>query len=231
VLASFVESARAAFGETLQSIVLFGSAAEERLRPTSDVNVLVLLSAFDQGAADRLREPLRHAYAAARLTPMFILEAELQPAIEAFAVKFGDIARRHRVLHGSDPFATTTVPRAAAVARLKQTLLNLTLRMREAYVSRSLREEQLAFSIADFAGPLRACAATLLELQGEPVPSPKAALEKIAGTLLPGGASAELMNRITEARTERVLPPGEAGATFFAMLGLAQRLWTAAKAL
>ena len=52
----------------------------------------------------------------------------------------------------------------ASIIRLKQTLLNLTLRLREAYVSRSLREEQLIATVADTAGPLRACAATLLEL-------------------------------------------------------------------
>jgi len=231
VLVSFVESARAAFGDELKSVVLFGSGAEGKLRPSSDVNVLVLLAAFDRSKADRLREELRRAYAAIRLTAMFLLETELSAAIDAFAVKFGDITRRHRILHGVDPFVEITIPRAAAIARLKQTTLNLTLRMREIYIARSLREEQIALAIADFAGPLRASAATLLEIKGGTVVSPKEALEKIAANLLPGGASAELMGRITEARTELALAPGMAGATFFAMIDLAHRLWAEAKAL
>jgi hypothetical protein len=201
------------------------------MRPSSDVNVLVLLAAFDRNKADRIREELRRAHAAIRLEAMFLLEAELPAAIEAFAVKFGDIARRHRILHGFDPFLETKIPRAAAIARLKQTTLNLTLRMREIYIARSLREEQIAFAIADFAGPLRANAATLLELKGGTVVSPKEALEEIAATLLPGGASAELMGRITEARIERALTPGIAGETFFAMIDLAHRLWVEAKSL
>ncbi len=228
MLGSFVEAARRAFGDDLRSIILFGSAAEERLRPASDVNVLVLLSAFDRGKADRLREPLRTAQAAIRLSAMFLLEAELQPAMESFAVKFGDIARRHRLLHGVNPFASATIPRAAAITRLKQTLLNLTLRMRETYISRGLREEQLVNAIAEMAGPLRACAATLLELQGTPESSPKKALEKVAGSLAPGTA---LLGRITEARTERALPPGAAGATFCELIDLAHRMWTEAQQL
>ena len=40
VLDDFVRDARTALGDTLQSIVLFGSAAENRMRATSDVNVV-----------------------------------------------------------------------------------------------------------------------------------------------------------------------------------------------
>lgn len=231
VLAAFVESMRSAFGGDLISVVLFGSAVEGRLRPMSDVNVLVVLAAFDRAKADRLREPLRTAHAAIRLSAMFLLESELQPATEAFAVKFGDIARRHFILHGRDPFSGATIPRASAIARLKQTLLNLTLRMRETYVMRSLREEQITMAIAQDAGPLRACAATLLELQRSPVGSPKEALEKVAGMLLPEAAAATLMGKITEARTEGALPPGAAGTTFCELADLAHRMWAAANKL
>lgn len=230
-LDGFVESARSAFADELRSVVLFGSAAEGTLRPLSDVNVLVLLSAFDRRKADRLRESLRQAQAAIRLAAMFLLEAELLPAIEAFAVKFGDILRRRRVLFGFDPFAAAQVPRAAALLRLRQTLLNLTLRMREAYISRGSREEQLVAAISEMAGPLRACAATFLDLQGATVASPKEALAQVASTLLPGAAGAQLMTRITEARTDRALAPGTAGEIFCDLIDLAQRMWAAAQSL
>ena len=214
VLGSFVESAKTAFGTELKSIVLFGSAADGMLRAASDVNVLLLLSAFDARKSESLREPLRNANAAIQLKAMFLLESELPAAIEAFAVKFGDITRRHVILFGSDPFAGVTVPRQAAITRVKQTLLNLTLRMREAYVARGLREEQLIFLISDMTGPLRASAATLLELQGTPAASGKEALAKVAATLLKSPADSELMDRISEARQTRTLPAGTAGAIF-----------------
>jgi predicted nucleotidyltransferase len=183
VLTDFINSAKEAFGSDLRSVVLYGSGAEGKLRPTSDVNLILVLTAFNQQQADRLREPLRLAHAAINLRAMFLLDSELRPATEAFAVKFADIARRRRVLYGDDVFASIAVSRDDAIFRLKQTLLNLTLRMREAYVMRSLREEQLAALIADLAGPLRSCASTLLDLEGRPAASPKDALETLSASL------------------------------------------------
>lgn len=230
-LTGFVEAARHAFGTDLRSVVLYGSAAEGRLRTTSDVNTLLVLSAFDRGKADQLREPLRLAYAAIRLTAMFLLESEIGPASEAFAVKFADIVRRHRVLYGADPFAGITISRKAEIIRLKQALLNLTLRLRETYVSRSLREEQLVVVLAEAAGPLRSCAASLLELEGTPANSPKEALERAAASLPVEADWAGVLSRVSEARQEGKLPPGVAGPALFRLIELAQSLQTRANVL
>jgi predicted nucleotidyltransferase len=231
VLTDFVAGARTTFGEDLRAIVLFGSAAEGKLRPTSDVNLLLVLSAFDQAKADKLRESFRMAQAAIQLRSMFLLESELQPAMKAFAVKFGDILRRRRVLYGDDPFAGQSVSREDTAVRLKQTLLNLTLRLRELYIERGLREEQLAVVIADMAGPLRSCAATLLELEGQPAKSPKEALQLVAASLKDVTISAEEISRISEARERRALEPGTAAPTFFHLIDLAHAMWKRALTL
>ena len=221
VLTDFVNSAKEAFGNDLRSVVLYGSGAEGRLRPTSDVNLILVLTAFSQEQADQLREPLRLAQAAINLRVMFLLESELRPATEAFAVKFADIGRRRRVLYGDDPFASVSVSRDDAVFRLKQTLLNLTLRMREAYVLRSLREEQLSELIAEVAGPLRSCASTLLELEGSPAASPKDALETFS-------ADVQLLS---EARQRNALPKDRAAPLLFHLIDLARVMSARAAAL
>lgn len=231
VLKEFIDSAKRAFGDDLKSVVLYGSGAEGKLRPTSDVNLILVLAAFTQQQADQLREPLRLAQAAINLRAMFILEAELRPATEAFAVKFADIARRRRVLYGSDPFASVSVSRDDAVFRLKQTLLNLTLRMREAYIARSLREEQVAALIADVAGPLRSCASTLLELEGTPASSAKEALERVFASLPDGPARAGEMQLISEARQLHALPQGIGAPALFHLIELARVMGARAAAL
>lgn len=231
VLNGFLEQARNAFGDDLLAIVLYGSGAEGKLRPTSDVNLLLVLSAFDQKKADQLREPLRIAHAAIQLRAMFLLDSELRPATEAFAVKFADVIRRRRVLYGDDPFADISISRGASVVRLKQTLLNLTLRLREGYIARGLREEQLVAMIADAAGPLRSCAATLLELEGMPAGSPKEALHQVAASLPNGLARAEEISRISAARQERRLAPGLAAPTLFHLIELAGLMRARAEAL
>ena len=231
VLTEFVASARKAFDNHLRSVVLFGSGAEGKLRPTSDVNVLAVLSAFEQQRADQMRESLRLAQAAIQLRAMFLLESEIQPAMSAFAVKFGDIIRRRRVLYGEDPFAGLSISRADSIIRLKQTLLNLTLRLREAYIARGLREEQLIATIADLAGPLRASAATLLDLEEHPAASHKDALNQVAASLPQSATRLDEIARISEAREKRTLAPGSAGPILFHLIDLARSMRARADAL
>lgn len=228
ILTAFVDSTTKAFNKDLRSIVLFGSGAEGNLRPASDVNVVVVLEKFDQTNADQMREPLRQAEAAINLKAMFLLAHEVEPASQAFAVKFADIKRRHVVLYGDDPFSGLSLSRHDSISRLKQTLLNQTLRLRESYISRGLREEQLIRLIADAAGPLRTCAATLLELEGAPATSSKEALQKISSSI-PG--LEELDQRISMARQTQTLPIGVPAITLFQLIELTQLMWKRAAAL
>jgi predicted nucleotidyltransferase len=227
-LDGFVAAAKESFGPDLEAVVLFGSAAEGRLRATSDVNVIAVLSAFDGAKAAALREALRVAHATVRLEAMFLLRAELPAAAEAFANKFADVLRRRRVLYGQDPFAGLSIPRAAEIARVVQVLLNLALRLRQAYVLRGLREEQLALVVADAAGPLRTCAAALAELTSDPAPSPKEALER-AVRGVPSAAAA--LDAMSQARERRILPQGEAGPALLKLIELATLLRERAAAL
>ncbi|HEV8586633.1 MAG TPA: hypothetical protein VGT02_16820, partial [Methylomirabilota bacterium] len=207
VLDDFAAAAREAFADDLISIVLFGSAAEGALRPTSDLNVIVVLRAFDRHRADAVRPAARVAGAAAGLRPMFLLRDEVDAAATAFAQKFADVRRRRRVLWGEDVFARLAVPRAALVARTNQILLNLALRLRALYVERSLRDEQMAAVVAEAAAPLRTAAATILELEGASAPSPKEALRRLVAALgVPDGETT--LARMSEARETRALPPG-----------------------
>jgi predicted nucleotidyltransferase len=228
VLAEFVDAAHTAFSDSLVSVVLYGSGAEGKIRDTSDVNLMIVLKSFDSGAADQLREPLRMAQAAIRLKAMFILESELTAAAKLFAVKFADITRRRLVLYGSDPLERISIERIDIVERLKQTLLNLTLRLREAYVLRGLREEQLRATIADTAGPLRSCAAVLSEFEGRPAASPKEALAALASTV--EGAQ-QAVAAISLARELKPFPGGQAAPILLALIELAGQMRLRAEAL
>jgi predicted nucleotidyltransferase len=222
-LGEFVEAARAALGADLVSVVLFGSAAEGRLRATSDVNVILVLARFDVAKIDALREALRSARALIQLSAMLILEAEVPAAAEAFAVKFADIRERHKILHGKDLFAALEPSRQAMLVRLRQILLNYVLRTRERYALLSLREEQLAALVADSAGPLRSAAALMLALEGHAAPSPKAALETLAAEL-DRTRYAEALANLSRARDEASLAPGVGRTTTLALLELARAL-------
>lgn len=183
VLSEFVAETQAACGSALVSIVLFGSAADGQLSPTSDVNVLVVLRTFAPDRIDLIRNTFISAEAAIKLRVMFLLEHEINAATELFAQKFADILRRHRTIHGAEVFAAIQVPREAKIFRLRQILLNLTIRLRGAYVSRGQQPDQVLRLLADAFGPLRASCATLLELENTPHSGAGAAMDTIATAL------------------------------------------------
>jgi len=153
VLADLAEAARRAFGTGLASVVLFGSAAENRLRASSDVNLMILLERVEQAALDAFREPLRAARAAIRAEVMILTRAELQAAAQLFPVKYSDMRARHRMLAGTDPFERLEIPEADLRRQTREILMNTALRLRERYVRLSIRDEQLVRVIADSAGP------------------------------------------------------------------------------
>jgi predicted nucleotidyltransferase len=223
VLTELVDAARQCFAADLVLAALFGSAAENRLRPGSDVNVLFVLESFDEMKADAFRPALRTAHAALRVQAMIMLRPELPAAAELFAVKFNDIRTRHRMLHGPDLLKDLVIDEAELKRRLREVLLNLAMRLRERYVTVSLREEQLVTVIADAAPPLRASAMALLKLRGIEAPSPREALKTVvAGT--GNTAFSAAVAALSQARQERRLPPGVAGPTLLALSQLATHL-------
>jgi hypothetical protein len=223
-LEDFIAAAVKVSGSNLRSAILFGSAAEGRLRPTSDVNLVLVFGTVHLPELEQLRVHLSFAHAAIRLEVMFLEETEIELAGQAFAVKFTDILARHRILHGTDVFASLKITREATLNRLRQVLLNLALRLRERYAFVGAREEQLNGVIADISGPLRACAATILGLEGEHVSSPREALQTLARRL-PGRDRTELLASISEVRQEHELEPVVANATIDSLLELLRAMY------
>src|SRR5258708_6332739 len=183
----------------------------------SAVHLIRVLRRFEKTPAAALRVAYRAAHASVRLSAMFLLETEIAAAGEAFAVKFADILTRHRVIFGSDPFATLRLSREAARHRVKQVLINLVLRLRERYALLSLNEEQLALVIAEAASPLRSAAASLLALETGATVEPREALLRIVAELGDTTLSAAL-DTVHEARERGTLPPGTAEPAVFALI-------------
>src|SRR5258708_19550266 len=64
LLSEFLKAAQAAYSSDLVSVVLYGSAAEGRMGPASDVNLLLVVRAHSAEAGAPLRGPFFAAWAA-----------------------------------------------------------------------------------------------------------------------------------------------------------------------
>jgi predicted nucleotidyltransferase len=208
VLSAFLTAARNDLAADLISAVLFGSAAEGKIR--------------------RLRDAFLTAEAAIKLRVMFVLEDELASAAELFAQKFADMLRRHRTIFGKDVLGSLKVARQSEVFRLRQILLNLVLRLRESCIARGQRPEQVARILADMFGPLRAACATLLELEGGPASDSAAALASVAASFGPLGTEAAA--RVLSAH-ERAPVVASADDALFQVLTLTMQIFQRAARL
>lgn len=221
-----VEALRTHAGDALASVVLFGSGAEGRLRLRSDVNLLVVIRGVDLKALEPARDLLRSAQALAHVRLMILDVSEVEDALQSFPEKVDDILRRSQVLMGVHPFAGKQVDRRRLVERLDQVLLNQVLRLRERCLYQGLREEQATHVVAEAAGPLRACAASYMGLQGKPLP-PKEALAAFVTAQAP--AFQPLLGQLSEARETDRLAPGAAAGALSSCIALAEALRKAVK--
>lgn len=220
----FVESAKKAFGDNLVSALVFGSAADSKLRVTSDVNLMIVIKVFKKDQADQLREPLRLGRALIQLHVMFILESEIQAATDAFTLKFADIQLRHRLIFGKNPLANIHPSRAELISKTKQSLLNFQLKSREQYVLISLREEQLALIVANAAPVLRSSANAIRQIEGQGSIDGKLALEEFT-VKLNKPYLIEAIKHMSQAREEGILPHGQSAETLLQLLELSQFLY------
>jgi predicted nucleotidyltransferase len=216
-LSAFLAATSHALSDDLVSAVVFGSAVDGQLGPSSDVNLLLVLRAFAPDKVGQMRDAFLAAEAAIKLRVMFVMEDEVTTAAEFFAQKFADILRRHRTVFGKDVLASLKVNRSAEIFRLRQILLNLILRLREACVARGHRPEQVTRILADNFGPLRAACATLLELEGSPNADSTAALAAVAASF--GAQSGNAAARLAAAHEGRA-PGADAGDGLFQVLAL-----------
>jgi predicted nucleotidyltransferase len=219
-----ITTAKRCSGENLKSVVLFGSAAEGRLRATSDINLILVFGEIRLPELEALRECIGFAHSVIRLNSLFLEEAEVTLAAKAFAVKFSDIRTRHRVLYGADFFADLQIAREAIIARLKQVILNLTLRLRENYVLSGERQDQRVRVIAEASGPVRACAAAILQLEGGAAASPKDALRALTQQLGDRSWDSVLQN-LSAVRQQHGLTAQAVEATIAGLLELLRAMY------
>lgn len=133
----FVARLAAALGDALEAVVLFGSAArDEQHAGHSDVNLLVLLRRLgtaELGAS--LADAVAAWVASGHPAPLVMTSAEFRRSTDIFAMEVADILARHRVLHGTAPFAGLAVQPRDLRVQLEREAMGKLLKLRGAILS------------------------------------------------------------------------------------------------
>jgi|SRR6478672_11231462 len=130
-LDELVSQLRAAYGATLQSVLLYGSAvAGEHIAKRSDYNILVVLDAVPLNRLAAVGAVLRSWGEAGNPPPMTFTSAEWKSSADVFPMEYADILERHKVLYGDDPTTGISVSRSDLRLQVEQQALGKLLHLR-----------------------------------------------------------------------------------------------------
>lgn len=131
-LDELVSQLRAAYGDVLHSVVLYGSAAAgEHIPKRSDYNVLVIARSLP---ADKLRAAaaVGSAWSASGSPPPMTLTLdEWRGSSDIFAMEYADILERHKVLYGEPPFDGISVARGDLRLQVEREAMGKLLQFRQ----------------------------------------------------------------------------------------------------
>ena len=102
-LNQFTEDVKRTYGETLLSVVLYGSAASnEYVEGRSNINCLVLLKEVTPDELMKCAARLPEWHKQGISTPLFIDPAYVRSSVDVFPIEFLDMKQRYRLLYGED---------------------------------------------------------------------------------------------------------------------------------
>ena len=206
-----VEDLRAAHGDNLASIVLYGStAAGDQVGQRSDHNLLIVLNRI---ASDDLRlshNAMRDWLKAGEPMPVYFTVEELARAADVFPIEFLQMEKARKVLFGRDPFEFVEISPANLRHQTEYELRTKLTQLRRLYIPASTSVEKLLALMSDSLASFAALFRAVLILNEQEPPVSTAESVRAAVRLL--GLEASPFEKILELRARTSVTMTEAGA-------------------
>ncbi len=223
-LDELVTQLRAAYGQRLASVVLYGSATAADHDPKkSDYNILVLLDRIEANTLSAASAVARAWREAGNPPPMTMTISEWRGSADVFPMEYGDILDRNRVLHGEPPFAGLRVDRQHLRLQLESQAMGKLLQLRQgALLAGTDGKRQLELLEASFSTIMVLFRATSRLSQKTPPADNVALVEQVAAS---AGIDAAPFTRIARHRRgEAPLRSEDAGPVLGQYLSGVERL-------
>src|SRR6476659_5501239 len=150
ILSQLVEKLQKAYGESLVSVVLYGSAVSgNHNEKFSDYNVLCVLTRVTPREMAQSEEIFRWWRKQGSPSPLLLSEDEFSTSTDCFAIEFHDIKALHRILFGKDVVTPLAVDDSFYRAQVEHDLRAKLLRLRQKAAGMLSSEELLQRLMAD----------------------------------------------------------------------------------
>jgi hypothetical protein len=215
-----VDDLRAAHGDNLASIVLYGSvAAGDHLGQRSNYNLLIALHRIALEDLRSSQTALREWHASGQPMPVYFTVEELQRAADVFPIEFLQMEQARKILHGSDPFELVDISRANLRHQTEYELRTKLIQLRRLYIPASISVEKLTALMSDSLASFAALFRAVLILLGQEPPVSKADTVRATARLL--GLELSPFEQIFELRAgmKSTLTETEANSVFASYMG------------
>ncbi len=214
VFPEIVGDLKGIYGETLQSVILYGSGARgEYVAGKSDINFLVVVSGDEADDLEKLLPRVPKWKTRAVATPVIMTKALIASSIDVYPVEFLNMKRHYEVVYGEDVLKGLAFESRTLRPQCERELKGKLLLLRTGFLGTEGRAEELqrllAASITAFLSVFNA----LLHMQGKEAPSGRR--EIVAAAADAYGIDAGPFLRCIDLREGRKgLPFGELNAIF-----------------
>ncbi len=210
-LEQLLNDLRAAHGDNLSSVVLYGSAAAgDHIEMRSDHNLLIALNRITSEDLRLAQAPISEWQDLGQPMPVYFTVAELQDAADVFPIEFLQMEKARKVLYGRDPFEFVKISRANLRHQTEYELRTKLIRLRRLYIRASASVEKLSALMSDSLASFAALFGGLLILLGQEPPIAKAYTIRATVRLLELDAAP--FERILDLRTGEAPPLTESDA-------------------
>jgi hypothetical protein len=200
-LKRLVDALRAAHGENLSAVVLYGSAAAgDHIELRSDHNLLIALHRITAEDLSLSQVPMREWQGLGQPMPVYFSVEELKDAADVFPIEFLQMEKARKVLYGRDPFEFVQISRANLRHQTEYELRTKLIQLRRLYIPASNSIEKLSSLMSDSLASFAALFRAVLILHGQEPPVTKAEIVRASVSLLELDASP--FERIFELRAD-----------------------------
>jgi hypothetical protein len=169
-LRSYVKDVQRVFGDSLDGVLLYGSAVRGEFLPgRSNLNIVLVVKS---AKADQLKKysALHRRWAKEQIVvPLFVTQADLPAMSLVFPLEYLEMQEQHRLLAGQDPFVGFKVDQRHLLAEVLQSVRGNLLRVRQRFIEGGGSEEAVTILLPLSLTAILPCLRGVQRLLGRPV--------------------------------------------------------------
>lgn len=181
-ITSFLEALEEAYGERLLSIFAYGSATTADYNPkTSDINIAVVLKDVSIEILKKAARGIRKAVRNKIVVPLFLTPEYIRQSLDSFPIEFITMKDSRCVLLGEDSLKDVEVKKEDLQRECEYQLKGKLLMVRQVYLERVLRKENLEILIKKTFRSLMPVFQGILKIRSDaPISGKQETLSKLA---------------------------------------------------